>query len=47
MANQSKAKHGKVRVITGEKVQVLTDASLTPVQSSITCNGGLPRPQPS
>lgn len=36
---------GRVRLITGERTKILSRAELTPVQSSITCNGGLPRPK--
>lgn len=35
---------GRVRLITGERTKIMSRADMTPIQSSITCNGGLPRP---
>lgn len=35
----------RVRLITGDRTRIVSGAELTPIQSSITCNGGLPRPK--
>lgn len=35
----------RVRIIDGEQITVASRKSLSAVQSSITCNGGLPRPK--
>lgn len=43
----NKAGVGRVRVIDGDHVRIVSGKSLSAVQSSITCNGGLPRPRPA
>lgn len=32
----------KVRVINGSKVSFVSEKSISPIQSSATCNGGVP-----
>jgi hypothetical protein len=39
------AENKRVRIIDGGQIKVASRKSLSSVQSSITCNGGLPRPK--